>query len=140
VYSLSLTPDAQKDIEDLWKASPPAAARIEAFLEQLRFDPEMLNALTIHDFGAHRSEPLHVTKIVSQWRGGRGQPGRDLWRLKLWDLENKGLQYRVIYAYEIRRQRYHILGVIDRDSYDYETDPKHPYTARILRAYADVCE
>lgn len=134
---LSVHPDAQEDIDDLWNTAPSAAAHILALIEQLKADPRLLDALTIHSFGADGSEPISVSKFLSQWNATRGRDGKDLWRLKLWDLEKQNLPYRVIYAYEIRRQRYHVLGVINRREYDYE--PQHPFTERILRAYDDVC-
>lgn len=137
MLKLSLHPDAQADIDELWKTVPEAAAKILVLIEQVRADPRLLDALTIHNFGDDRSEPFAISKVQSQWAGTRSRPGKDLWRLKLWDLERQQLQYRVIYAYEIRRLRYHVLGVINRKSYDYE--PEHPFTQRVLRAYDDVC-
>lgn len=132
MYSLSIHPDAKGDLEDLWKVATTAASRVVALLEQIKADPRLLDALTEQDFGAAGDEPFTVSRIQSQWHAGK-----DLWRLKVWDLEDRRLPYRVIYAYEIRRQRYHVLGVILRSQFNYE--PKHPFTQRILRAYDDVC-
>ena len=137
MLKLSLHPDAQRDLDGLWAVAPVAAARILVLIEQLKTDARLLDALTIHEFGADRTEAISVSKVVSQWHGNRKQDGKDLWRLKLWDLEKQSLRYRVIYAYEIRKQRYHVLGIIDRKGYDY--GPEHPFTQRILRAYDDVC-
>ena len=137
MLKLSTHPDAQGDIEGLWATAPKAAARILALIEQLKADPRLLDVLTIHNFGADRTEAIAVSKVVSQWSGTGRRDGRDLWRLKLWDLERQQLPYRVIYAYEIRRLRYHVLGVINRKDYNYE--PEHPFTKRVLRAYDDVC-
>lgn len=47
-----------------------------------------------HDYGAHRSADFHVSKWFEQ-----RNKGRDLWRLKVWDLGDKGLRYRVAYAF-----------------------------------------
>lgn len=137
MLKLSTHSDAQRDINELWTTAPTAAARILVLIEQLKADPRLLDALTIHNFGADKTEVFSVSKVVSQWSGTSGSDGKDLWRLKLWDLERQKLPYRVIYAYEIRRLRYHVLGVIYRKDYDYE--PEHPFTKRILRAYDDVC-
>lgn len=132
MQSLTIHPDARSDLEDLWKVSRKAWARIVALLEQIKADPQLLDALTDHDFGAGKDQPFTVSRIESQWH-----KGKDLWRLKIWDLEAQRLPYRVIYAYEVRRQRYHVLGVIHRRGFNYE--PHHPFIQRILRAYDDVC-
>ena len=132
MLSLTIHPDARLDLADLRTRSQAAWGRIAALLEQLKADPRLLDALTDHDYGAARTQPFTVSRIESQWH-----TGKDLWRLKIWDLEAQALPYRIIYAYEIRRQRYHVLGVIHRRGYNYETG--HPFTQRILRAYDDVC-
>lgn len=132
MFTLSIHPDAKSDLEDLWKVSKTAFARVTVLLEQIKADPRLLDALTDQDFGATGDEPFTVSRIQSQWHAGK-----DLWRLKIWDLEVQRLPYRIIYAYEIRKQRYHVLGVIHRGAFNYE--PKHPFTQRILRAYDDVC-
>jgi hypothetical protein len=132
VFTLSVAPEALQDLEGIWSISKIAAARIQALLEQIKVDQRLLDVLTVHDFGAYESAPFSVSKVQSQWN-----TGRDLWRLKLWDLEAQKLPYRVIYAYEIRRQRYHVLGVIHRKGFNYE--PDHPFTRRILRSYNRIC-
>ena len=64
---------------------------------------------------------------VAQWR-----KGRDLWRLKMWDLEKKGLRYRIIHAFIPSKQHYHVLAIAPRE-FDYDAD--HPISQRILHAY-----
>lgn len=59
----------------------------------------------------------------------------NLWRLKLWDLEDFGPKYRVVYAFEPKKKHYHILAVAPR-RFDY--DQKHPITQRIIDAYLDL--
>lgn len=98
-----------------------------ALLEQLEGDPDLLDRLTQHDYGAHNSADFHVSKWQEQWR-----QGRDLWRLKVWDLEDQGLRYRIVYAFVPGMQHYHVLAIAPRD-FDY--DKNHPISQRILRAY-----
>ncbi len=119
--------DVKADLELLWGREPQAAGRILAFLEQLEGDPDLLDRLAQHDYGAHRSADFHVSKWQAHWR-----KGRDLWRLKIWDLEDKGLRYRIVYAFEPRRQHYHVLAVAPRK---FNYDASHPINRCILRAY-----
>ncbi len=132
MFSLSVHPDAVRDLADLKATSREAYARILALLEQIKNDPRLLEALLDHDFGADRRESFNVKRFESQWHSGR-----NLWRLKAWELDRHGLPYRVVYGYEIKRQRYHILGVIHHKGFNYESN--HPFTQRVLHAYDDVC-
>lgn len=78
MIALFVHDDAQTDLEGLWKEEPQATGRILALLGQLEDDPDLLDRLTQHDYGAHRSADFHVSKWQEHWR-----TGRDLWRLKL---------------------------------------------------------
>jgi len=78
LIALFVHDDAQTDLEGLWKEEPQATGRILALLGQLEDDPDLLDRLTQHDYGAHRSADFHVSKWQEHWR-----TGRDLWRLKL---------------------------------------------------------
>jgi hypothetical protein len=122
--------DATADLRALRDREPQAAGRILALLAQLEADPDLLDRLTQHDYGAYRSADFHVSKWQAQWR-----QGRDLWRLKVWDLEDKGLRYRIVYAFEPRKQHYHVLAIAPRE-FDY--DASHPISQRILRAYQEL--
>ena len=122
--------DAITDLTELRRKELKAAARIAALMEELKGDPDLLDRLTQHDYGAHQSADFHVSKWQAQWR-----QGRDLWRLKIWDLEDQGLRYRVVYAFMPQKQHYHILAIAPRE-FDY--DSNHPISRRILRAYTSL--
>lgn len=122
--------DAEGDLEQLWETEPIAAARIAALLEELEGNPDLLDRLTQQDFGAYGLNEFHVSKWIEQWR-----QGKDLWRLKIWDLENKGLRYRVVYAFMSRQQDYCVLGILPRE---FNYDPNHDLTRRIVAAYEDL--
>jgi len=107
--------------------APVAARAIIALLEQLEADEELLDRLTELNFGEYESEEFHVTPIVHEQN-----KNRNIWRLKVWDLENLGLKYRVIYGYVGRPKKYHVFAVVDRD-FNYEEN--HPITKRIQEAY-----
>jgi mRNA-degrading endonuclease RelE of RelBE toxin-antitoxin system len=131
VYSLVVHEDAEDDLEGLWKNDAQAAARISVLLEELEGgDQDLLDALTVHDYGAYRSKDYHVSKISKYW-----DKGIDLWRLKIWELEDLRLRYRIIYAYKPGAQRYYVLGILPREhSYD-SSDPR---VQRVLQAYNDI--
>jgi hypothetical protein len=126
--SLFLHDDAKADLYALRAESPEAAGRIVALLQELESNPDLQERLTEHDFGARGRDQFHVSKWQAQWRAGK-----DLWRLKLWDLEQNGLPYRIVYAFVPIRRHHHILAVVPRSSFNY--DDRDPVTQRILRAY-----
>lgn len=122
--------DAVADLKSLWKREPQAATRIAVFLEELKGDQDLLDRLTQHGYGTHGYADFHISKWVEHWK-----KGRDLWRLKLWDLEDKGLKYRIVYAFIPNLQHYHVLAIAPRE-FDYDTN--HPISQRILRAYENL--
>lgn len=130
MITLFVHDDAKADLEALWTEKPKAAGRIVALLGELDGDPDLLDRLTQHDYGAGRSADFHVSKWQEHWR-----KGRDLWRLKAWDLEDKQLRYRIVYAFIPMKQHYHILAIAPRE-FDYDTS--HPISQRILRAYEEL--
>lgn len=137
MFTLRIHENAGSDLEALFDGAEgdkgiKAAGRIVALLEEIENNPALLDSLTDHGYGANRDESYHVSKWQKHWR-----QGRDLWRLKAWDLETKGIQYRVPYAYLPGRQEYHVLGVICRQKLDYDDDD-NPITRRILDSYEDL--
>ena len=127
MVALFIHDDATADLESLFDSEPQAAGRIAVLLEELEGDSDLLDRLTQHDYGEYRTADFHVSKWFEHWN-----KGRDLWRLKLWDLEDVGLQYRVIYAFVPGKLHYHVLAIVPRE-FNYEKS--HPTTQRILRAY-----
>lgn len=130
MYRLFIHDDAKADLERLLPEAPEAVARILVLLQECQHDQNLLDRLTQHDFGAGRSADFHVSKWHAQW--GRG---RDLWRLKVWELEDKRLRYRIVYAFIPGQRVYHVLAIAPRE---FNYDPSHPITQRILRAYQDL--
>lgn len=129
--TLALHDDAVADLRSVRQTDPRAAARILAILEQVKADPALLEALTDHGFGKDGSRPFDVQKWVEVWN-----QQRDLWRLKIWDLERRGIQYRIIYAYRWRELRYYVLAIVERRNFDY--DPSSAIGRRILAAYEQL--
>jgi mRNA-degrading endonuclease RelE of RelBE toxin-antitoxin system len=131
-YSIVVHEEAEADLEELWAnpATEEAAARIDVLLEELRVDQNLLDALTVHDYGQYQTKPMHVSKWQEYWRRGA-----DIWRLKIWELTNSGLHYRIVYAYEIPKQRYHVLAIVHRK---FNYDESNPITKRILASYKAI--
>lgn len=132
MYRLFVHADAESDLERIWAEDETAAARITVLLEEVQGNQGLLDRLTEHGFGSNPSAPFNVSKWHRQWN-----QGRDLWRLKAWNLERIRVRYRVIYAYLPGKRHYHVLAVLPRDQVNYD-DPDDPITRRILRAYADL--
>lgn len=131
MIALFVHDDAKAVLLALRETEPQAAGRILALLEQLEGDPGLLDRLTQHDYGAYGSAVFHVSKWQEQWR-----KGRDLWRLKVWDLEENGLRHRIVYAFVPSKQHYHVLAITPRRDFNYEE--RDPITQRILRAYQEL--
>lgn len=126
MIALFVHEDAEADLEALWNQEPQTAASVLALLEQLEGDPDLLDRLTQHDYGACGTADFHVSKWFAQWN-----KGRDLWRLKIWDLEDRRLHYRVVYAFVPKKNHYHILAIAPRE---FNYDHRHHLTQRILDA------
>lgn len=126
-YSFVLHPAAQADLDALWKEDFRSAALLTATLEQVKADKRLLESLTMRQFGAYGSEPFHVERWIEQQRSGR-----NLWRLKLWELEGEGRYYRVVYALDPRSTRYTVLGIFTRD---FNYDRNDPRTRRVVADY-----
>ncbi|MDP1697908.1 MAG: hypothetical protein Q8L45_09020 [Xanthomonadaceae bacterium] len=129
MFRLFVHDDAVTDLEYLWTNDPAAAARIAVLLQECEGNQDLLDRLTQHKFGADRAADIDV----SMWQEQQ-QKRRNLWRLKIWDLENKGLRYRIVYAFIPQKHFYHVLAVAPRE---FNYDESHPLTQRILRAYEE---
>ncbi|MDZ7750148.1 MAG: hypothetical protein U5S82_00455 [Gammaproteobacteria bacterium] len=130
MFALFLHDDAVADLDTLWLTDFDVAKRITVLLEELKGNQGLLDRLTQHKYGANRSADFDVSKWQEQWH-----KGRNLWRLKIWDLEDTGLRYRVIYAFDPKKHHYYILAVAPR-SFNYAE--AHPLTVRIRRAYEEL--
>jgi hypothetical protein len=122
--------DAEADLNQLAQSEHQLAARLHVLLKEVQADRELLDMLTVHDFGADGRELFHVSRWQEHWR-----QDKDIWRLKFWELEHQGLPYRVIYALKRGTGDHYVLAVAHRD-FNYE--PNHPTTQRILRAYEEL--
>jgi hypothetical protein len=122
--------DAEADLNQLAQSVHQLAARLYVLLKEVQADRELLDMLTVHDFGADGRELFHVSRWQEHWR-----QDKDIWRLKFWELEHQGLPYRVINALKRGARDHYVLAIAQRD-FNYE--PNHPTTQRILRAYEEL--
>jgi hypothetical protein len=134
VRDVYLHSDAENDLEELWKSQPDGAALVQALLEELASDQVQFDHLTDDGYGkSDASARFNITKWNTQWYGKR----RNLWRIRFYALDQLGLAYRIVYAFVPREIDCCVLAVAHRD-FNYE--PSHEITQRILRAYDEVLE
>ena len=125
---LQIDRDVKKDLDELAR---PVAQRIAALLQEIQGDPDACDTLLMHDFGRECDQRFHVSRWQEQWR-----QGLNLWRLKDWDLQERGLQYRIIYGYAQSQRCIFILGVAHRR---FNYDENHPLSRRVIRRYHELC-
>ncbi len=130
MISLIVHDDAAADIKSLFDSEPDTAGCVVSLLQELKGDPDLMDRLTQIDYGAYETAKFHVDAWWAEQK-----KGRNLWRLKIWDLENQRLPYRIIYAFEPMLKKHHVLAVVNRD-FDYDKD--HPVTQRIRNAYDEI--
>lgn len=69
---------------------------------------------------------------VKWWAtGSKDAGGKPLRRLRMWDLEDRGMSFRVIFIYDFSVKEFHVLGIVHRDEFDYD-DRSNQLRARIM--------
>lgn len=127
VYHLLIAVAAKQDLATIGANDPATEIEILSLLQELKGNQLLLGSLTVKDHGLARDAKFHVDMWAKQQNRGR-----NLWRLKIWSLEDYGIRYRVIYALDPRNSRYYILAILHRD-FDY--DEKHPRVQQLLASY-----
>jgi hypothetical protein len=103
-------------------------ARILALMRQMHSDPSLADRLLEHGFGADKRREFSVSKWLAVWR-----QGKDLWRLKWWDLEAKGARYRFVYVYLHKEGRFVVMAIVKRMDFDYD-NPQDAIRQRIFKS------
>lgn len=132
MYKILLHDDAKADLLDIYSVDVTAGARIAAVLQEIEGDQELLDSLTQHNYGRDHTALFNVSKWFELWKNQK-----DIWRMKIWDLEDKGLRYRIIYAYIRGKREYRVLAITPRNEINYD-DLKDPLSQRIQRAYEEL--
>lgn len=132
MYELIVGDDATDDLGKILEADPPAAYRLGVFLQELECNQDLLERLSWDGYGGkpHSSDKgatFSVSKVYSLYR-----TGKNIWRLRDFELSREGFEYRIIYAFIPSKDLYFVLAVVER-AFDY--DPNHPVTHRVLDAY-----
>lgn len=103
-------------------------SRIVLCLQEIRADPAVARHLLQAGFGGDRWKDKFY---VDEWKS-QSVLGRRLRYLKVWEIENLGQRFRVVYAHNASTDIIHILGIVPRE-FDY--DPDHSFTKRIVADY-----
>ena len=119
--------DAVTDLAGIWEADPESAAQIEALLQEAKSNRAILESFTVHLFGEDHVERYRVTKWIEQQ-----DKGRNLWALKIWELEDHWPRYRIVYAFHPQTHVHSVLGIFTRD---FNYDERDERTQRVLRVY-----
>jgi hypothetical protein len=129
VYELIPHNDLVIDLKRLMAIDPRIVYRTRALIEQLRTDQDLLDRLSQQGYGGRPAKPERNAFFnVKMWRGAQDL-GLNLWRLRDFSLAEKGLEYRLIYAYLPQKQQYFILALVEKD-FDYDID--HPISKRVF--------
>ncbi|MBP5948221.1 MULTISPECIES: hypothetical protein [unclassified Pseudomonas] len=135
MYELIVGDDATGDLEEILEENAPAAYRLGVFLQELGCDQDLLEKLSWDQYGGKPHLPelgatFSVSKVYSLYR-----TGKNIWRLRDFELSKEGFEYRIIYAYIPSKDLYFVLAVVER-AFNY--DPNHPVTQRVLDAYKQL--
>ena len=120
--------DVVSDLAEIRKESQAVVERLVALIDELRGDPGLLDRMTEHGFSGDEDADFDVSKWHDQQKHGR-----ELWRLKFWELEDKGMRYRLIYLIEEQIQRIAVLAVVPRKLLNYD-DNQNELNTRIANA------
>lgn len=101
------------DLARLRRDDPDGFAAIIAFLQEARADDELIDKFTMH--GDVVIGPF--TANVKGWVVARSRTN-NLFRFRV--LDTPATRYRVIYGYDWRTRRIGILGIAEKDHFDYD--------------------
>ncbi len=130
LFSIAFHPDFESDLDDLWETDEDAAALVVAFFEEAKTNQSLLDNLTRNKFVSYGDWPYSV----EVWASAQSRQ-LNLWRLKLLGLEGDAKKLRIIYAFHPREYRYYVLGIVPRE---FNYDPQHPISQRVVAAYRDL--
>lgn len=134
---LRIHPHAAEDIRELLSHDVNGAGKLLALLQAIQEDPDLIDRLNIQgeiiEFDGGESVDVLRVECVKNIA--------DVWRLKGWGSNNRSIPYRLIYAFfpagPYRRiPRIEILAAVSRSEYNYE--PQHSITVRVLSDYRDI--
>ena len=126
--TLELMSAARSDIDRYRRDHRRAMARILVRLNEISADPSLLSKLLTPGYGGDRWSDVFYVGAWSEQR----RLGRDLRYLKVWEIENAGEKFRVVYAHNPATDIVHVLGIAPRE-FNYDAD--HEFTKRVVADY-----
>jgi hypothetical protein len=132
LYELIVGDEATQDLEDLLIQKPVAAYRLATLLEEMSGSQDLLEKLSWNHYGGKPHAPEDGAILsVAKWLGPYSK-GKNIWRLRDFELSNLGHEYRIIYAYIPAKDLYFVLAIVER-AFNY--DSAHPISQRVFAAY-----
>ena len=128
---LEVLPAAASDLDGL--PTDDVNTAFWATVEQLRSDQDYLERLLLDFYGEERGDRWRAPLGVRQVREFGVDRGRDIWRFKIWKLENSGLRFRFFYGYFPSARLLVVLAVDGRGDDTY--DPASEMVRRICADY-----
>ena len=129
VYELIPHNDLLIDLKRILAIEPRAVYRTRELIEELRTNQDLLDRLSQQNYGAWPSKPKKDAFFnVKMWIEAQNK-GLNLWRLRDFSLVEKGLEYRLVYAFLPQKKQYFVLALVEKD-FDYDID--HPVSRRIF--------
>lgn len=130
-------PDFTSDMRRIMNDDPEGFAALRVFLEEYLGGPDAARMLSNR---AYRDKVADVSPVQSQVEVGN----TGMRRLKVvrgYEIQLNSrigktgqlTQYRLLCGVDRIKRRITLLGVIERNKYNYE--PKHPFTIRCVQAY-----
>ena len=110
---IDLLPGARRDLDRLRKEDPDAFAVIFTFLQEAGVDRTLIDKFTSHG----DIEIGQFDANVKGWVEARSA-GANLFRFRV--LNTPATRYRVIYGYDWLTRRIGILGIADKEHFDYD--------------------
>lgn len=132
LYSLVVHEDAEADLEALYDLDEDAAADIDVFLDEARFNQDTLDHLTRHNY-VHYGEPEYDVKEIAKTK--RASVKFNLWRVRLLWLGGHASEYRIVYAFHPIQNRYYVLAILPRKTaYEFNNERNQ----KILAVYDEL--
>lgn len=137
VYELIPHNDLLIDLKRILVTDPQVVYRTRELIEELRSNQDLLDRLSQQNYGAWPNKPKKDAFFnVKMWAEAQ-KNGLNLWRLRDLSLAEKGLEYRLIYAFLPQKKQYFVLAIVEKN-FDYDTN--HPVSRRIFATYRSLEE
>lgn len=129
-YSLEVHNNATASLREIKKTNLPEFLRLFEFLRHLKTDEYLLSKMVENDFEVDEYGRSRVRKWWSVWAKDKAP----IWRLRAFDLEKDGINYRFLYIFYWKDRTYHVLDVVHKSqltdkAYD---DPNNAIRKRLV--------